>query len=67
MAETDEDFRELFLLEIDRLVAGSPGKLEYIYLTEPGEYTVRVTMRLSANGESISVTSQTVRVRVSGC
>jgi hypothetical protein len=57
---------EEYLLPVDRLIAGSAEKVEYIYLTEPGEYTLQVTLRLSVAGKPMSVVSEPVRVRLSG-
>jgi len=52
------------VFHIERLVAGSPGKLEYVYFTEPGEYTLTPHLRLTADGRPLSVTGTTMRVKV---
>ena len=49
---------------IDRLIAGSPGKLEFIYVTEPGEYKLTARLRLTADGRAVTVTGETVRIKV---
>jgi hypothetical protein len=72
-AETPESLRPRTLqlepgnelvLHIDRLVAGSPGKLEYIYLTEPGELTLTARLHLTAGGQPVTVTGKAVRIKV---
>jgi hypothetical protein len=55
---------EQHIFDVDRLVAGSAGRQEYIYLTEPGEYTVTAHMRLTADGKIVTVTSAPIRIRV---
>jgi Putative zinc-finger len=52
------------VIPIDRLVAGSPGKLEYIYFTEAGEFTLTPTVRLTADGLPVIVTGAKVRIKV---
>jgi len=52
------------VFQIDRLVAGTPGKVEYIYLTEPGEYKLTARLRLTADGRPLNVTGATVRIKV---
>jgi hypothetical protein len=54
-----------YKLHIDRLIAGRPNRLEYIYLTEPGEYTITLSLRLHANGRPVVITSQTLHLRIS--
>jgi hypothetical protein len=49
---------------IDRLIAGSRGNLEYIYLTEPGEYTLTASLRLTADRQVVTVTGAPVRIKV---
>jgi anti-sigma factor RsiW len=51
-------------LHIDRLVSGSRDGLEYIYLTEPGEYTLTASLRVTAGGTIATVVSPEVRVKV---
>ncbi len=72
-ADTPEPLREQSLqlepskelvLPIDRLVAGSPGKLEYIYLTEPGEFMLTPRLRLWADGAHVWVTGATRPIQV---
>jgi Putative zinc-finger len=52
------------VLQIERLVAGSPGKLEYIYLTEPGEFTLTPRLQLTADAVPITVTGTKMRIKV---
>jgi hypothetical protein len=52
------------VLHIDRLIAGAPGRLEYIYLTEPGDYTLTARLRVTAGGTVATVTSPEIRVKV---
>ena len=52
-----------FALHIDRLIAGSPGKLEYIYLTEPGDYTLTVQLRVRIDKRVVTVTGDPVRIK----
>ncbi len=51
---------ERHVFHIDRLVAGSAGALEYVYLTQPGEYAVTARLRLTADGEPVTVTGPAV-------
>jgi predicted anti-sigma-YlaC factor YlaD len=52
------------VIHVDRLVAGSRGQVEYIYLTEPGEYTLTARLRLTAGGQVVTVTGTPVRIKV---
>jgi hypothetical protein len=55
--------KEQHMIRVDRLIAGSQGRLEYVYLTEPGEYTVTAQLRLSADGRGVvTVTGAPVRI-----
>jgi hypothetical protein len=54
---------EEYAFRIERLIAGSRGNIEYIYLTEPGEYTIRARLRLMAGNEAVTLTSGTVHVK----
>jgi hypothetical protein len=49
---------------VDRLIEGSPGALEYIYMTEPGEYLVTARLRLLARGQIVTVTGRPARIWV---
>jgi hypothetical protein len=49
-------------IHIDRLVAGSPGKLEYIYVTEPGAYTLTARIRFLVEGKTVTVAGPPVRL-----
>jgi hypothetical protein len=49
---------------IGRLVAGSPGKVEYIYLTEPGEYRVTVRLRVTVDGRESTLMGGPVPIHV---
>jgi hypothetical protein len=52
------------IIQIDRLIAGSRGNLEFIYLTEPGEYTLTARLRLIVDGQVVTVTAEPVRIQV---
>jgi hypothetical protein len=52
------------VLRLDRLVAGSRGNLEYIYLTEPGEYTLMPRLELQVNGMPLTAVGEPVRLAV---
>ena len=58
------DAGKTHVIHIDRLIAGSPGKLDYIYFTEPGEYTLTARFRLTADGRIVTVTGEKVRIKV---
>lgn len=51
-------------IKIDRLIAGSAGRLEYIYLTEPGDCKVLARLRLWADGRPAIVQSDTLHIHV---
>jgi hypothetical protein len=51
---------------VDRLIAGTPGRLEYIYLTEPGDYTVMARLSVRAGGREQMLTSPSVSVQIKG-
>jgi hypothetical protein len=53
-----------YVLRLDRLVVGTRDRLEYVYLTGPGEYRLTARLRLTADGRAVTVTGPTVRVRV---
>jgi hypothetical protein len=55
---------ERFEFRIDRLIAGSSARLEYIYLTAPGEYSLAARLRVTAGGTSVSVGSEAIRIQV---
>ena len=55
---------ERFEFHMDRLIAGSHGNLEYIYMTAPGDYTLSARLRVTAGGKSVTVGSEAIRVRV---
>jgi hypothetical protein len=52
------------VIRIDRLVAGSAGRLEYIYLTEPGDNTFVARLRLWADGRPAIVESDPMHIQV---
>jgi hypothetical protein len=54
-----------YVLHVDRLIAGSRGKLEYIYVTKPGEHLLTAKLHLTANAITVSVTAEPVRIKVS--
>ena len=45
-------------------VAGAPGKLDYLYLTEPGEFTLTPRLRLTADGQPLHLQGKAVRIKV---
>jgi hypothetical protein len=51
-------------VRIDRLIAGSRRRLECIYLTEPGAYTLSARLRLTAGGAATTLTSGTIRIQL---
>ncbi len=55
---------ERHVIPIRRLAAGSHGKLEYIYLTEPGEYTVTPHLKLTVAGRDLTLTGEPIRITV---
>ena len=50
------------VIRIDRLIAGRPGRLEYIYLTEPGNYTLSARLRLMVGGTAVTVRSPRIHI-----
>jgi hypothetical protein len=52
------------VFRVDRLIAGSRGKLEYLYLTEPGEVPLTARLRIAISGKAIVVTAPPVRIGV---
>jgi hypothetical protein len=52
------------VLRIDRLIDGSRGRLEYIYLTEPGEYELTARLQLTAGSVVTLRTREPVRILV---
>ena len=52
------------IIHIDRLIAGSHNNLEYVYVTEPGDYTLTARLRFTAAGKSVTVTGPPVRIKV---
>jgi hypothetical protein len=55
---------EKFSLQLDRLVEGSRGHLEYVYLTEPGNYTLTARCRVIIDGAPAYVSSGFLFVKV---
>ncbi len=49
---------------IDRLIDGRPGALEYIYLTEPGEYELKLVLNAKAGGQEARLSSPAVRLNL---
>jgi hypothetical protein len=49
---------------IDRLIAGARGQLEYIYLIEPGQYTLTAHLRLRVDGRVVTLASERIRIKV---
>jgi hypothetical protein len=50
-------------IRFDRLIAGAPGRWEYIYLTEPGEYTIVARLTFTVADRLVTVVSEPLRVR----
>ena len=55
---------EQHIIHIERLIAGERGKLEYIYVNEPGEYDVTVSLRITADEKAVTVTGAPTRIKV---
>lgn len=55
---------EKHTIVVDRLIAGSPGKLEYIYPIERGEYEVTTSLRFTAGAKAVEVRGQATRVKI---
>ena len=53
-----------FRLHIDRLIAGSPGKLEYVYITEPGDHALTALLRVLVDDRVVTVTGGLVSIKV---
>ena len=51
-------------IHIDRLIAGSLGRLEYVYLTEPGEYALTLRLRLTADNRLVTIAGEPIRIKV---
>jgi hypothetical protein len=54
------------VFRIERLIAGAPGRWEYLYLTEPGDYVLTARLRLTAGGRVTTLTSEPIHIRVGG-
>lgn len=55
---------ETYNFRIDRLIAGSRGQLEYVFLTEPGEYTLIAHLQLTVAHTVTTLHSEAVQIRV---
>jgi hypothetical protein len=55
---------ERHVVSIDRLIAGSRDKLEYVYLTEPGDHMLTAQLRFTADGRLVTVTGTPVRIKI---
>jgi Putative zinc-finger len=51
------------IIHIDRLIAGSHKKLEYIYVTEPGDYTLTARLRFTVAGKTMTVSGPAVSIK----
>ena len=51
-------------LLLDRLFEGSRHRLDYLYLTEPGDYTLTIHLRALVNREPAWLTSGVLRLKV---
>ena len=47
-------------LSFERLIAGRPGHVEYVYLTEPGKYPLTIRLRVRVNGEPTELTREMI-------
>jgi hypothetical protein len=54
---------ESYTLVIERLISGRSGNLQYHFLTEPGDYTLTMVLRIGAGGQAV-LQSQTARLTV---
>jgi hypothetical protein len=54
---------EQLVFRIERLIAGARGRLEYLYLTEPGDYDLIASLRVTANGTVVKLRSETIHVK----
>jgi hypothetical protein len=48
------------LLPFERLIAGRRGHVEYVYLTEPGEYPLTIRLRVRVDGEPAVLTREVI-------
>jgi hypothetical protein len=48
------------ILPLERLIAGGGGHVEYVYLTEPGEYPLTIRLRAKVNGEPTELTRKMI-------
>jgi serine/threonine protein kinase/WD40 repeat protein len=55
---------QIHLHRIDRLIAKEGDRLEYIYLTQPGEYALTARMPVMVGDRKLTVRSATIRFRV---
>jgi len=53
-----------YVFRVDRLVDGRPGEVEYIYLTEPGDYTLLPRLDVIANDRVVTARSGAIAIRV---
>jgi hypothetical protein len=51
-------------LRVERLVVGSRQHIEYVYLTEPGEYTLTIHLRALVDREPVWLTSEPLHIPV---
>jgi hypothetical protein len=51
-------------LPVERLIAGSRREHEYVYLLDPGKYTLTVRLRGSVNGAPVELTSGPISLQV---
>jgi Putative zinc-finger len=51
-------------LRIERLIAVSGKRVEYVYLTEPGEYTLTIRLRAVVNRVPVILTSGPIRINI---
>jgi hypothetical protein len=55
---------EQYVFPIERLIAGARGRLEYIYLTEPGKYVLTARWRVTVSGQVVTVLSEPMPIIV---
>jgi hypothetical protein len=53
-----------YVVPIKRLISGARGRVEYIYLTEPGRYTLTAHLELTIGGTMQTLQSGAIHIRV---
>lgn len=55
---------EKHVVSIERLITGSPGQLEYVYLAEAGRYSFTPSLQFTADGRPVTVSGASIHVQV---